>query len=278
MTLRFVTTNDYGAVPLLTTTQPQADKIPRVLGAIVGFIIQTTSGGGTGAPDAAKITAFMINQLKITDVNRNQILDLQGLDIPFIAFNNSLFGTYTAGTAVAQTNPAGPDEWFLRWPVKVADQPLTVSLTLDTRAAVTGGATCSAMTGDVVITVVYDDASDPTASLRELRLDSVVVNGTYDWSRLLGQNLTTVHIVIRNPTTISDAHTTNLTLEANGQVQVETMTVASFTAWEAEHTVSGHQASLYPLPMTAAFVANATTSLKMVGTTAETYRLFQFYI
>ncbi len=270
--LKWVQLVDYGSVSLTTATQTQSDKIPRVLGSIVAFQIQATNTA-TGTPAAPLTQIGCINELKVTDVNRNTIFDIQGTDIPYLTYNNSTFGVFTTGQNVATS--AATDIYNLLWPVKVADQPLTISMTLDTLAVVTGG-TSTVNTSDVVINVIYDDASDPNSSLRLTRNDNSLSSGTNDISNKFGQNLNTVHVALRQ-TANADTNFTNVQFESASQVQVENMTVNGFKAFEAIHTVSGHQAGFFPIPVNVPFVTTSTSKLVITAGGSITVRLYQFY-
>ena len=276
--LKWVTLKDYGVISLSAATQTQQDVIPRVLGSIFALQFNFTQGTGTGSPAAASIIEASVNDIYITDVNRVKVLDLQGVDIPDLTYNFSPSGVFSTPTVFSTSSAT--DQYCLYWPIRVEDQPLNVSVVIDTLAAVSGGTT-SATTMDFSINVLYDDATDPAATLRETRSDNAVSSGANDLSNRLGQGLTTYHVSIRNTIAAysqSDTNVTNFQFEAGGLVQIENMTVQAFKSYEAVNTVSGHQPGYYPLPISQPFVTTAATKLVATVAASLTFRLYQFYI
>jgi hypothetical protein len=275
--LKWVTLKDYGSINLTAATQQQADVVPRVLGSIFAFQFQFSTATATGAPAAANIIEAIVNDIYITDVNKVRVMDIQGVDVPTLTYNNSPKGVYTTPTTFSDT--AATDIYTLYWPVRVEDQPLDVLVTLEALSVVSGGTT-TVLPADFAINILYDDATDPAATLRQLRNDNSCASGQNDISIKLGQNLNTWHIALRStatPYAPSDTNFTNVQLEGGGLVQVESMTVNGFKAFEAVNTVSGHQAGFYPLPISVPFTTTSATKLLITAGGSITVRLYQFY-
>lgn len=271
--LKWITVKDYGSVSLTSNTQVQSDVTPRVLGGIVGFQFEFTVAL-TGTPTSAADIEAAVNQIRVTDVNRNNVFQINGQDVPYLSYNNSPLGVFTTPTTASTTSAT--DQFTLYWPVRIEDQPLTITTTIDTLSTVSGGGS-TAGTVDFVVNMIYDDASDSASTLRLTNNDSSLVSGTNNISNKLGQNLTTIHISLRN-TANSDTNVTSIQLEGGGSIQIESMTVSGFKAYEAAKSVSGHQAGYFPIPMSQPFVTSSSSLLNVVTGGSLTCRLYQFYI
>lgn len=271
--LKWITVKDYGSVSLGSSTQVQSDVTPRVLGGVVGFQFVFTVGL-TGTPTSPADIEAAVNQIRVTDVNRNNVFQINGLDVPYLAYNNSPFGVFTTPTVASASSAT--DEFTLMWPVRVQDQPLTITTTIDTLSTVSGGGS-TAGTVDFVINMIYDDAVDPASTLRMTNNDNSLASGTNNLSNKLGQDLTTIHVALRN-TANSDSNFTSVQLEGGGSIQIESMTVDGFKAYEAIKSVSGHQAGYYPIPLSQPFVTTSSSLLNVVAGGSITVRLYQFYI
>jgi hypothetical protein len=222
------------------------------------------------------VTAGAIQQLRITDVNKNPVFSAPGEDFAYLAYTNSPVGAFVAGTVLAAGHTT--DTNLIFWPISVASQPCTFSLTLDTRATATGGATCTVLPIDVTINVVYEDSTDVTTLREQYNETTGSAGGVTDISSKLGQNLNVVHLALTTAANRDDADMTSITLEGNSQVQIEAMTPGGFLGWENERTTSGHQIGWYNLPISQPFVSTSSTKLSLIETVANIVRLYQFYV
>ena len=275
--LKFVAVNDYGNVSLTAAPQTQSTKSPLIYGTITALTIENTTNA-TGTLSTAQAISNIIQDLVIEDSSNNQICDLAGVDIPYLAFALSNHGVFTASaTATAGTNET--DNYVLNWTIALKDQPVYIKLTLAPYSVLaSSGATGG--TADVKISAWYEDnpqapvSSSPTFRLS--RFDQGIANGTTTLNNYLGQGLSTTHLMAR-VTDNTESAFTSVTIRATAQTQIESQTLAELTSQDTNAFQSGHQTGFFVFPVSP-FVPSGATVYQVVGSASKTLRTFQFYV
>jgi hypothetical protein len=262
----------YSNESLDAAANPLSPQIANVYGNLSGFDFQlTVSASGTLVSPNNILSA--LQEIEVDDANSQPIYQLDNLDLPNLAYMQSSLGkTFVIPTV--STSSASVD-FFLPWTMKVADQPLTLKVTL----AGYGALASSGATGGTVSLAVrgaYNQFTGayPTLRMLKARVPNLAV-GDNELQKYLASNVIVSSLSLFDEGS-TDANTNYITFRPSGAVDIEKIQPSNIIALENANTVSGHIAGLYPLPEQA-YQNNPATYLSVNLINSTTYRIYQLY-
>lgn len=251
--VRSVVVQSLSNISMTTSNQPQNEVDIPSYADVIGFIFELTAST-TGTLSGANTLASALSRIGIRDVTgKNIFQEIRGVDLNTISTYQGIGQTITVATVSASNQTM---RWFVPCNIERKDMTSRIQVTI---APYSDMASSGATGGTVSLTTtaVYLDNTNVERTTRYMRITQSIVSGANRFAPNLPKQVPIVSLL---GTVGTESNITNFNFSADGNAELQQLTLGQITAMEDWLLVDGHLSGRFSLFNTA-FVSNDRTIL-----------------